>query len=213
MTLDELLEKHPAPWTFDAGSDVYRDANRKQLFGIFVSAALMDSVNRIHEMRGEMDAIKAENAARKARVAELSRELREIHGTLNKANNELLRYRTEEIKQSSVLAWAELPVVHPSREQRRFEAACAVLTGSLSDGNPMSPKWCVSQADALLAALDKPKAPPEPPPADVWRIDESRTIENEQWYEINKGERAANIEGLEREEVERIVAALNGGER
>lgn len=64
-TLDELLEKHPAPWTslagiaFDATHSIVPTTSG--VSNIEMTNLLVASVNRIHEMRGEMDALKADN--------------------------------------------------------------------------------------------------------------------------------------------------------
>lgn len=307
-----------------------------------IESLLVQAVNRIHEMRGEMDALKADNERIKDDVEAGYRDM-ERHYTEFVSDNLRLRSENERLsddierwrrkrddavrtrdtlaqENSNLLDGAskvgaenaalkarvaelEERLNSPStfnadsvREQRRFEAACAIAPALWAKQDDDRNGYYKSKevfaedvrehADAIVAALDKPKAtpepkslidilndekeamiergkypaaamirdftqwmkddcptsfhwhalglpkafnpnidslhpdsfsrkpsnePPEPPAVEVWRIDESRTIENEQWYEINKGERAANIEGLEREEVERIVAALNGG--
>ena len=274
MTLDELLEKHPAPWVRDS-SGSRRSATGHCIFvddGSFFDAA----VNRIHEMRGEMDALKAENERLVVIVNKETNWRRDIYAenVSLKSDVDALRFvekcikdtETENERLKARVAELEERLNSPStcnadsvREQRRFEAACAfAATGK---HNSLS---CVTDADALLAALDKPEPrgpsdiiyglmaikkelaanqrfsaaakmrdivawimvdysdsfdwpafecddePPEPPAAEVWRIDEKYS--GKDWFIIYNDDDCFRAAETTRDMAERIVSALNGGE-
>lgn len=212
MTLDELLEKHPAPWKEPRSQYGITGGDNITFYPPHdCSPLLIQAVNRIHEMRGEMDELrkivsdrnnlKTENAALKDKVngyrdmernynefvsdnlrlqAENERlksnvghlelcidRLGESIVTSDESTAEIVKYRDELLTENAALkAMVSLleNTIHTwrrcdddVREQRRFEAAVAIRA---HDG--CSAERAVEEAEELLAALDKPKATPEP---------------------------------------------------
>ena len=212
------------------------------------------------------DKLAAENAALRALESENKRlncsiEIETHHRRTVDNDNDVLKAKVAELEASRDIQ-IRMPDAVGIREQRRFEAACAfAATGK---HNSLS---CVTDADALLAALDKPEPrgpsdiiyglmaikkelaanqrfsaaakmrdivawimvdysdsfdwpafecddeSPEPPAAEVWRIDEGRSrVDNMfQWFIENTddGEYSFEINFAERHLVNRIVSALN----
>jgi hypothetical protein len=226
MTLDELLEKHPAPWTWDIDNGTI-DASGVDVLVSKLELKLVDFVNRIHEMRGEMErrdeqwtrdykTIAEESAFKGLKLVELD------------AENAALKADVAELEAKVTYAKTQLPTdidwimsenqrlrAKHTREQRRFEASCAALTGyrAAEFMNHEAAEWAVGDADALLDALDKPKAPAEPPPAEVWRIEEPFKPAGYGNVTVRSSFGAFfSMTHVTRLFAERIVAALNGGE-